>query len=629
MGARGARRDLKAGPIEADGAGSQGTAFKSGELPAGTVLFEEDELEPLSFAPGRLRRSSQAAPPPSGATRDFEVVSSSFGSEHAFADEGRDGDPLFQRLTWAISDVSEGLLRRALVASESQARARFLAHSESLEKLLQYPAVAHYLRVPGVAVELLAQLRRFSATQQAWPEDQEYGDVLLKASATAIHLAPCVGYWRSSPEVPARVKALLTTENVYGSVLHIARTRKSRETDRLIARYTSVVGELSARAELNLEVRNPILWPWCRFGIDTVTFPFAPPGERTAEDLHLLDAFADLKLVLILLNVLIDETADAVQDPELVRVLSEVPEAGGAFGIAPWDAYAALRGRLRAIGREAFEPYFDLFVEGWTYAVERMQELGGDAYGELEGDLAADYAAIMACMRLSVDLNCRPGEVFHLGPEALREAYGAGDIGTILAPNVNRFGFYLVDRMRLRRQDPERHAALAAAGTFDAYAEVAALFQEMHTIGNAVATGGREADSDDLSSELFKLANDRLNATSGWDLPAHFSALPGARREDALLQAFALKKAARQERSHARPGSPEHEAAHERYVSLGEDIERLIEVSGAQERSFAGWEGRRAEAASIMERAGLPDREELLAANDLMLVLHLLYKGKI
>lgn len=659
-----------------------------------TPFVDDEDLEPLSFVPGRLRRNSlppgapsdrpgsirpppsdllgaaslfssshrdssppptgrpgslvppppsqrrgSILPPPSGRTgsilpppsgrelaSDFEVISSRFRQPWSPAPAEPDVDVAWVVLQQSIGEASADLRRRAFLSSSEQEQARFVGHAESLDKLLTNPLSAEYLLQPGVPAGLLKQLSRLKSAQRAWPDEREYRDILLKATVTSIHLAPCLGYWQSNADVPPHVKRLMTPERVYGSALEISKTRKSRQVDHFIARYTAVVSDLARIPTLNLEVRKPIIWPWCRFAIEKVAYTFRPSTER-ARERGIEEAITDVKLLQVLFNVFLDDAADNVQDPALVQLLGEIPSAGGAFGIATPEVYRALRLRLGAIGREEFTGYFDLAVEVWCYTLEKLRELAGASFTALAPELADDYARIVASMQLSVDLNSRPLEVFRLDPGELERRYGARDVGEALAHNSNRLGFYTVDRMVMRAQDPERHARLE--GSLPAYRRLALLFQEMHQIGNSVATGAREAGSDDMSNELFKLANDRLNTTDGWALPDELRAALGPAQEDALLRAFARKKDLRRRREQAPPGSREHEDAQRAYLQLSDGIEELIEVSGCQTGYFESWLERRAAAATLIGQMDIPDGASLLAGNDLLLVLHLIYKGKI
>ncbi|MFT3774744.1 MAG: hypothetical protein QM820_56055 [Minicystis sp.] len=585
--------------------------------------------------PPTSRKPTSLLPPPSnppvsssGLRVEFEVVSSRFGHPQVVTQPDGDLGSAWFDVRQAILETSGELRRRALVANDTGEQARFIGHAESLDKLLAYPLAAEYLLQPGVAAGLLEQLRRLKAAERAWPDEREYRDILLKAAATSIHLAPCLGYWQSCADVPARVRRLLTNEAVYSSVLEISKTRKSREVDRFISSYTSVVGGLARVPELNLQVRKPIIWPWCRYAIDKVAYTFRSPGER-ARDRRLEEAFADIKLLQVLFNVFADDAADNVQDPALVRLIGRIPTAGGRFGVARPEDYAALRAKLRAIGREEFEGYFDLAVDVWRYTLEQTRALAKEAYADHEPALAHDYKRIIDSMVLSVDLNTRPLDVFHLGPDAFADRYGGRDFGETLAHNSNRVGFYTMDLLHLRAQDPARYAELSQAGAFPVYARLAALFQEMHQTCNSLATGAREAESDDVSNELFKIANERLNATLDWQMPAALAKLLGPARHDVLIRAFSRKKEVRRRRALAPVGSDAHREAFDEYIRLSDGIEELIDSTDSQRRYFEVWLARRTEAAALVEQIDLPDGAALLAGNDLLLVLHLIYKGKI
>ena len=675
------------GPITAD------AKYLSERAPGSTPFEETEEAEPLSFAPARLRREStpsggldEAPPsrrvpmhaqvaifppsergstppstgrrssllPPPGSARppsmhppasrrsisivppssspppashsDVEAISSRFGNLSRVGYAEPSGDSAWFNIHSAVEHTSAELRRRAFLGQDAGERARFIAHADSLDKLLATPLAAHYMLQSGVASGLDAQLRKLRATQRAWPDETEYQDILLKAAVTSIHLAPCLGYWQSADAVPKSIKNMLTRERVYGTVLEIAKARKSREVDQFIGKYTAVVGELARTPALNLKVRGSAIWPWCRFAIDQVAYTFRSPTEK-ANDVKLEEACSDVKLLQVLFNVFLDDAADNVQDPALVRVLGDIPTAGGSFGVAPRAVYAALRGRLREIGRPEFEAYFDLAVEVWIHTLDRLRELTGPAFTALERRLARDYARIVDSCLLSVDLNARPVDTFRLRSDELQRRYGSTDFGEILAHNSNRMGFYTVDLMVMRAQDEERYVRLRDFDSFPVYEQLAALFQEMHQIGNSVATGAREVESDDVSNELFKIANDWLNTSADWAFPEALAEL-GPARNDVFIRAFQRKKETRQRRASARDRA-EREAAHEEYTRLSDGIEALIEATDSEERYFADWLSRRGRVAALVSNTDIPDGATLIAGNDLLLVMHLIYKGKI
>jgi hypothetical protein len=427
------------------------------------------------------------------------------------------------------------------------------------------------------------------------------------------------------------VHKLLTAENVFGSVFRIAKERKPPWVDRLLARYNTTTTELtsagSGLSTINIKTRNPILWPWCKYNIKNVTYPMhrTDAGRAAAED-----SIADVKLVLVLFNVLLDDIADNLQNADVLSVLSEIPTAGGAFGIASRDAYARLRRRLRDIGWPDLGGYFVLAVETWVEALRRLKEIVGEAYDELLPELERDYDHILKAMRFSVDLNDQPTRVFSMGHDELERVYGSREVSEILAHNANRVAFFTIDLMCLRAFDPHRYEEMVSAGAVDVYRESAVIFQDMQQTGNSVATGARETSTDDITNELFKIANDRLNTTDDWPLPAHLARIPDFGRKDALLRAFEMKKTQKRALRRAKEGSPEHEEAKREYAAFGEDIEHMVDLSGAEHYYFHHWLKRRDETLDLFYRCeDWLDRYQLVNANDLVLVLHLMYKGRI
>lgn len=595
---------------------------------------EEDEPEPLSFAPGRARRRSEkpaSSPQASSASDDFEVVSTRFRGMMDLPGRLTSVRVLHENAKEMIWATSSDLRGRALEVTDPPERARFVAFAESVDKLLDTPLALEYLEAPQISREITSYLKRYKASQRAWGQDPEIRDVVLKASVTAIHIAPCLGYWRKSPNVPPEVHKLLTAENVFGSVFRIAKERKPGWVDRLLGKYNTTLSDLqsstTAGALRSIRIRNPILWPWCRFNIKNVTYPlYRGDSSRAA----VAESITDVKLTLVLFNVLLDDIADSLQEAGVLRVFLEIPFAGGAFGIAGDKEYARLRDHLRAIGWSRLEAYFDLAVEVWVQALTKLKEHLTEACDELMPELGRDYDLILKSMRLSVDLNNRPTEILRMPPSALEREYGDAHVGEILAHNANRMAFFTIDQMCLRAFDPHRYKEMAASHALEVYRHSALIFQDMQQIGNSVATGARETSSDDITNELFKIANDRLNTTDDWPLPEHLARIPGFERRDALLKAFELKKEIKRTMQQSVTGSAEHGSQAHEYTAFGEDIEHMVELSGAEHYYFHHWLKRREEVLDLFYKCeDWLDHYQLMSANDLLLVLHLMYKGRI
>jgi hypothetical protein len=522
----------------------------------------------------------------------------------------------------AIASTIGELRRRAAESGDIAERRRFFAFAESLEQLVDSPTAHAILRQPRIAIELSTHLNRYLTVRKALRHDQAYGDQFLRAAVTAIHMAIGLGRWRANPNVPPQVRELLNADDVYGSILEVEKLDRTARLTHAIERYSSTIRALNedGRGETGIKVRKPVLWMWCKFNIKNVAYRFVADGARRWPldqcDERLLDAVADAKVLLVIFNVLLDDVADNLHDPQLLDVLSRIPTASGELGRAEAGDYERLRARLAIIGRDRFAEYFDLCAEIWSSAMEMLAELTGDGFAEHLAELADDYAMILNAMRLSVDLNLRPREIFSLKPAELERCYGGETIGDVLAHNANVAAFYTIDLMSLRNLDPARHQQLLLSGAVDICRRTATISQDMLQLGNSVATGAREIGSDDLSNELFKIANDILNERLDWEQPEHLSSFA---RRVLLLSLFERKKSLRGV-----------EGAREEYAALGEEVKRLFALSGAERSYFNRWLRRREERdQAIAAAAEFVDRDQLRRGDDLLLVMHLIYKGRI
>jgi hypothetical protein len=172
--------------------------------------------------------------------------------------------------------------------------------------------------------------------------------------------------------------------------------------------------------------------------------------------------------------------------------------------------------------------------------------------------------------------------------------------------------------MLLRNLDGGRYKLLVLSGAVDVCRRAALLSQDMMQLGNSIATAARELGSDDLSNELFKVANDLLNQSADWRVPDHLREFD---RCNLILTLF--------ERKRAIAGLSTEEAERKR-TALAADILQLFALSGAEQQYFARWLHRREELAQVRTHVtDVIDEDHARRADDLLLVMHLIYKGRI
>lgn len=449
--------------------------------------------------------------------------------------------------------------------------------------------------------------------------DQNNAPGRILGGMPAGHVEANLETWRTHPWMPAQLRSLLTLEYAAESVRSIAREAVPPWFTALLAGY----GE--AAAALSLSPRRPVLWKWCRFHIRATAYTWKAP---TPALVALTERLADVKLGLVLFNALVDDVADVLRDPDLLTVFLAIPTAGGGFGAAADSgAYAALRGELARIGRTDAEAYFDLTVSTWHTTLGELRDAAGPAYPEFQHQLATDYRHILASMRFSFDLNREPGRVLRMSPAALERAYGAPDVETILAHNANRAAFFTIDLMAASRCDPDRFRKLVAGGGVDLARRGALIFQEMHIIGNALATGAREAAVDDVTNEVFTSASRLLNVMDPSSIPARLRGRPDPDRDGVLIAALNQARATRSQAptGHGGAGGSSGDGR-----DPAADIAELIALSGAEQHCLRRWLDLRGDAVEALRATeDSYDARSLLAANDRQLVLHLAYQGGI
>lgn len=600
--------------------------------------FEDDDAEPLSFAPHRLRtavverkskRDRITSSPLTFSGHQLEVniprmpgVPMDLGVPIDLID----ADVPNAVVTSAILDMSAQFLDRASRTRDRHEAMRLMAHAKRLKEIPQIPEAQGYLNDPRTCEELLVYLRRFrDVGNQGTEEDRDLG---LKASAAAVNAALCLGYWRTRSHVPQRIHGLLSAENVYGAIFEIAKTRKPSNLNQLLADYNVAVDAIRRKArnaaEAALRPRNPVFWGWIKFNIENATYYAYALDDSRAE------LITDAKLFLALVNVMLDDIADSVQDPELLELLTAIPVSALPLDMGLSGGYDALRKRIISSDRERFLPYCEVIIKAWSQAMRLIRDATTGGFHRLEKQLDHDYRRLLTSFRFAAELNQHPVRLYYAPPAELVRLYGSEAFSDILAAGQNHAAFYTIDTMSLINGAPAYYRDLVRSGALDQHRKSADIFDCMHQLANSVATFPREIDADDMSNGMFKVANDVLNERDDWTLPPHLDRLVGPDHHDALLRAFALKRKNKDYRNKLDPTTQEYALAKQEYAELASDIEQLIEIAGAEEIYFQMWLDRRDAVAELLTASADPsESQDLLFANDLVMVTLLVYKGRI
>ncbi len=603
-----------------------------------TQFDDDDEAEALSFAPHRARSAVAARK----STRD-RITSSPVAIPGHLSDVSiprmaglpmdlgvpidlSDEDVSLAAVTSAILDMSAQFLDRARRTRDRHEATRLLAHAKRLKEIPHMPAAQSYLSEPHICEELLVYLRRFrDAGNRGSDDDRDLG---LKAGAAAVNAALCLGYWRTRSKVPRRIHEFLSAENVYGAIFEIAKINKPPALNNLVAEYTSAVDAIRRNArnasEAALRARNPVFWAWIKFSIENAAY-YAYALDDTGAEL-----VTRAKLLLALVNVMLDDIADSVQDGELLELLSAIPVAGLPLEMGLSGGYDGLRKRIIASDRERFLPYVDVIIKAWSQAMHWIREATAAAFHRLETQLDLDYKRLLTSFRFAGALNRDPSRLFHAPPLELVHQYGAATFSDILSAGQNHAAFYTIDTMALIRGAPAYFSELRRSGGLELHRQSADIFDNMHQLANSVATFAREIDADDMSNGMFKVANDVLNKRTDWSLPAHLERFAGPERRDAILRAFALKRKNKEARNSLDPATPAYALAEQEYAEFASDIEHLIETAGAEDVYFQMWLDRRDEVEKLLSKSADPSEgQDLLFGNDLVMVTLLVYKGRI
>lgn len=600
--------------------------------------FEDDDTEPLSFAPHRIRSAVVARKSKRDRITSAPVAFLGHQAEVTIPrmpnvpmDLGvpmdlSDADVPNAVVMNAILDMSAQFLDRASRTRDRHEAMRLIAHAKRLKEIPHIPAAQTYLSDSRTCEELLVYLRRFREDDNQGTNDDR--DLGLRAGAAAVNAALCLGYWRTRSQVPQRIHSLLSAENVYGAIFEIAKTRKPSKLDQLLADYNAAVDEIRRKArnaaEAALRPRNPVFWAWAKFSIENVTY-----YAYALDDTH-AELVTDAKLILALVNVMLDDIADNVQDAELLELLSAIPVSAMPLDMGLSGGYDALRRRIIASDRERFLPYCEVIIKAWTQAMHWIREATTGAFHRLEKQLDHDYGRLLTSFRFAAELNQHPVRLFYAPPADLVRLYGSPTFGEILAAGQNQAAYHTIDTMTLISGAPAYYRELLRSGGLDLHRKSADIFDNMHQLANSIATFPREIEADDMSNGMFKVANDVLNERDDWTLPPHLEYLVGPEHHDALLKAFALKRKNKDTRNRLDPRTPAYAHAKQEYGELASDIEQLIEIAGAEEIYFQWWLDRRDEVEELLTASADPsESQDLLFGNDLVLVTLLVYKGRI
>jgi hypothetical protein len=203
--------------------------------------------------------------------------------------------------------------------------------------------------------------------------------------------------------------------------------------------------------------RNAFLWRWAQVNIDATTLSAVPHAERETTRVT--------KLLCVILNVLLDDVADARGDAERLEAAIATATLGVSRPIA-----------------EADRDYFDLMADLRRAIDADCRAL--PAYARVAALLDFDWSQICNCMRYARLVNEMPA----LLNEAEHAAY---------APhNMNMMVFATIDLASSPHIEARDYGAIR---------EIAWHMQSMGQLGNMIATWPREIRSRDFTSAIFAL----------------------------------------------------------------------------------------------------------------------------
>src|SRR5690606_1446852 len=122
------------------------------------------------------------------------------------------------------------------------------------------------------------------------------------------------------------------------------------------------------------KARTEVLLKWCKVNIINTTQHYINAAGYPCFSSEWLKLLANIKVRLVLLNILMDDVADDVQNPWLFRVFAQIPFApGGELAIVSAERAESLQARVPLEWRD----YLMLAVDSWNSAMRLLRLLVG------------------------------------------------------------------------------------------------------------------------------------------------------------------------------------------------------------------------------------------------------------
>lgn len=313
--------------------------------------------------------------------------------------------------------------------------------------------------------------------------------------------------WRLNPQLPKttaeRINETVIAEN-FLRMLNIPYSPSlkdfSQQYENLTTRIKKQLLELGVPEGKNWSIRKDTLWAWCYVNIENVIHPLLDTLVTSASEYaNVKKDITDIKVRLVVFNVLLDDIADNFQKEELFNIYAQIP-------FASQEELTGLRLQIKGLKLDntltpLFEEYFDFAAKVWANALTELETMTGpEVIKEFLSRLVEDYKKVIASMRFSVKMNKNINEC------------SWEDATDILPHNMNMMAFKTIDDMILKKLVPSVYEIVSPQSKHGSVAtDIFLLGQRTGQIGNSTATAQREVEEGDFSNEVFFYVREIIN----------------------------------------------------------------------------------------------------------------------
>lgn len=276
--------------------------------------------------------------------------------------------------------------------------------------------------------------------------------------------------------------------------------------------------------------RNPFLWGWCLVNAKLTTQQYLK--SHLESDEKRFNEVTCLKLLMIMVNVMIDDMADQIQNKSLLNALTTYINKT-LSRVQTEDMRTVLNTEKEALldtlsvqaYKETFKDYLSFTTTLWQQTLETAQKLIPVHFLSFVTDLQQDYMGITQAMQSSIQM-CAPSQNEDTQETATpwlfleQNAEDLFQLERTLADNMNMMGFESVDAWVYAEDRLENKTAISEfMAKRTTYKQIfLPHLQFMAQTANHLSTGFRELADNDVSNALFLiLANTGLEHTFDLD----------------------------------------------------------------------------------------------------------------